>query len=606
MGLGQQPCEWLSNSTSPHRYYHLDRCFKNRMGGNLPGDIHWGPLGCGRGEGAHQCLGVTSSNTSPAGILTTSAPGTKTCSLADRQHHSGGIHKQEGGYTLPCSHSPSPGTMGSGPGCGSIPDSTAHSRHSEYSSRYSFQADRDPNRMDLRQENLPIHLSEVLQTRSGSLCIPLKSSSAPVCFEVPGSGSTSCRRLSPGLEQVDLSNPPPCRSSSSDLEKDQSRPGNCSLNCTELDRATMVPGAPSDACGSTSTASPAPILAVPPISTCSSTPPVAITPPSRLAPIRDRYKATGFSKEVVDILLASWATATQKRYAGPWKAWVRWCSQRSVCPISAPVADVLAFLASLVTQKDLEYRTIALYKSAISQAHNPIGSTQLGSLPVVSRFMKGVFKNKPPKPKYCSTWKVGTALSFLGTLEPLQKLTLRQLSYKTILLLALTSAARAHELSALDLACSLRKEGSWEFSLPTHVKTSRPGHPARKMFLPSFPDNPNICVVRTLAAYVERTRDLRKSSQLLVSLIAPHKAISSQSVSRWLTRALRMAGIELGYSGHSTRGASTSAAAAGGLSVDLILEAADWASAQTFERFYHREASRAAFARAVLNSVNSS
>lgn len=195
---------------------------------------------------------------------------------------------------------------------------------------------------------------------------------------------------------------------------------------------------------------------------------------------------------------------------------------------------------------------------------------------------------------------MGTALSFLGTLEPLQKLTLRQLSYKTILLLALTSAARAHELSALDLACS------WEFSLPTHVKTSRPGHPARKMFLPSFPDNPNICVVRTLAAYLERTRDLRKSSQLLVSLIAPHKAISSQSVSRWLTRALRMAGIELGYSGHSTRGASTSAAAAGGLSVDLILEAADWASAQTFERFYHREASRAAFARAVLNSVNSS
>ena len=99
---------------------------------------------------------------------------------------------------------------------------------------------------------------------------------------------------------------------------------------------------------------------------------------------------------------------------------------------------------------------------------------------------------------------------------------------------------------------------------------------------------------------------MRKSSQLLVSLIAPHKAISSQSVSRWLTRALRMAGIELGYSGHSTRGASTSAAAAGGLSVDLILEAADWASAQTFERFYHREASQAAFARAVLNSVNSS
>ena len=32
-----------------------------------------------------------------------------------------------------------------------------------------------------------------------------------------------------------------------------------------------------------------------------------------------------------------------------------------------------------------------------------------------------------------------------------------------------------------------------------------------------------------------------------------------------------MAGIELNYTGHSTRGASTSAAAAAGLSADLIL-----------------------------------
>ena len=74
---------------------------KTGWGSNVPGDIHWGPLGCRRGEGAHQCLGVTSSNTSPEGILATSAPGTKTCSLANRQHHSSGIHKQEGRYTLP-------------------------------------------------------------------------------------------------------------------------------------------------------------------------------------------------------------------------------------------------------------------------------------------------------------------------------------------------------------------------------------------------------------------------------------------------------------------------------------------------------------------------
>ena len=63
-----------------------------------------------------------------------------------------------------------------------------------------------------------------------------------------------------------------------------------------------------------------------------------------------------------------------------------------------------------------------------------------------------------------------------------------------------------------------------------------------------------------------------------------------------------MAGIELGYSGHSTRGAFTSAMAAAGLSAELTLETANWASVQTFECFYHREQSSGAFARAVLSS----
>ena len=100
---------------------------------------------------------------------------------------------------------------------------------------------------------------------------------------------------------------------------------------------------------------------------------------------------------------------------------------------------------------------------------------------------------------------------------------------------------------------------------------------------------------------MERTKGLRKSTQVLVSFISPHKAILSQLVSRWLSRALRLAGIELNYTGHSTKGASISALAAAGLTADLILEEPDWASVQTFKRFYHRGSSAGAFARAVLN-----
>lgn len=62
-----------------------------------------------------------------------------------------------------------------------------------------------------------------------------------------------------------------------------------------------------------------------------------------------------------------------------------------------------------------------------------------------------------------------------------------------------------------------------------------------------------------------------------------------------------MVGIDLGFSGHPTRRASTSANVAADVSVELIPEAADWASAETFERFYHREQLCGAFS-TVLNS----
>ena len=42
------------------------------------------------------------------------------------------------------------------------------------------------------------------------------------------------------------------------------------------------------------------------------------------------------------------------------------------------------------------------------------------------------------------------------------------------------------------------------------------------------------------------------------------------------------------FKAHSTRGAAVSKARAQGLSVEQILERADWARASTFRRFYHR------------------
>ena len=154
----------------------------------------------------------------------------------------------------------------------------------------------------------------------------------------------------------------------------------------------------------------------------------------------------------------SWRGSTQQRYEGPWKVWTSWCVQRQKCPFSAPVNDILTFLAEQFNSRDLAYRTIAVYKACISQLHDPIEGRQLGNLPLVSRFMKGIFELRPPQPKLCSIWPVSKVLSHFAGQEPLEGLSLKDLTLKLTILLALTLAARAHKMAALNLTSALIKQ----------------------------------------------------------------------------------------------------------------------------------------------------
>ena len=91
----------------------------------------------------------------------------------------------------------------------------------------------------------------------------------------------------------------------------------------------------------------------------------------------------------------------------------------------------------------------------------------------------------------------------------------------------------------------------------------------------------NICPLRALKIYVERSRTLRKSDQLFVS---------------WAPRL-----PQVGLQAHSTRGMAASWALFRGVSIQAICDAASWASPMTFVRFYSLEVTVPPVAHAVLN-----
>ena len=226
--------------------------------------------------------------------------------------------------------------------------------------------------------------------------------------------------------------------------------------------------------------------------------------------------------------------------------------------------DILTFLTEPFNSCSLAYRTIGVYEACISQLHRShIEDRQVGNLPLV-------FEH-PFEPKSCSTWSAEKVLRHFASCS------LKDLSLKLIILLALTSAARAHELAALDLTYIIivRKEDSWEFPyIPIHVKNSRPYniyHASRKIFLARYQANQAICVVRCLNHYLQCTEQIREGKNLLISYVSPHNAVGSQTMSRWFSAAaIQKAGVELSYKGHSTRAASTSGVPESGLPLKLV------------------------------------
>ena len=78
-------------------------------------------------------------------------------------------------------------------------------------------------------------------------------------------------------------------------------------------------------------------------------------------------------------------------------------------------------------------------------------------------------------------------------------------------------------------------------------------------------------------------------NQLLLSFQKPFKPVSKDTISRWIKNVLKGAGIDTTkFGAHSTRAASTSAAAREGTPLEVILESAGWSNCQTFAKFYQK------------------
>lgn len=209
---------------------------------------------------------------------------------------------------------------------------------------------------------------------------------------------------------------------------------------------------------------------------------------------------------------------------------------------------------------------------------------------VISRFFKGIFRSRPPKPKYDKTWDVKPVLESVAKLYPLHSLNLVKLTNKLIVLLALGTAQRVQTLSLIKLSNISKKASGYEIEIRDLIKTSRPGACQPLLLLPKFTEKPELCIASTLKSYINVTKSLRGDiDTLLLTTKKPYKAASSQTISRWIRSYLVTCGISKEFKAHSTRHAVTSAALKKGINLNIIKSTAGWSKdSQVFVRFYNR------------------
>ena len=317
--------------------------------------------------------------------------------------------------------------------------------------------------------------------------------------------------------------------------------------------------------------------------------------------IRESYKGKNISTKSTNIILQSWRRSTKKQYVSYLSRWFRFCHDRQISSVQTDLGLVLDFLTELY-DSGCGYNAINTTRSALSAIGIVKDGVSIGSHPVVIRYMKGIYNLRPSVTKYCETWDVSKVLHYLIKLSPIRKLSLRLLTLKLCMLIALTLASRVQSIYLLDIKNIRKCYSSYILHYSGLLKQTKAGVSNPVAELKAYPPDRRLCTVFVLKEYLRRTEILRGDvTCLFISYIKPHKAVTRDTISRWLRTVMENSGIDIGkFKSHSIRSASASRAKEKFVPVEDIMKTAGWSSSKTFAQFYDKPIKKSTYSEAVL------
>ena len=138
--------------------------------------------------------------------------------------------------------------------------------------------------------------------------------------------------------------------------------------------------------------------------------------------------------ESLDLMIASLSNSTLKQYEVSLKQWWSFCQMKGTNPYEVQRDNRMEFLSKKFKEGS-SYSSLNSFRSAVSL----ISTNEVGEDPRVVRLMKGIYKSALSRPRYDTVWDTNEVLNTLEGWSPADTLTLKMLSQKTIMLLALST-----------------------------------------------------------------------------------------------------------------------------------------------------------------------
>ena len=330
---------------------------------------------------------------------------------------------------------------------------------------------------------------------------------------------------------------------------------------------------------------------------------VADTPPIQsdgLEYFKFLSKKKGFPEDVTQALLDSINPKSLCTYRRVWKEFAQWFDIQRPRPHLSPSLVASFLLSKFKSGSSTSY--VNTMRSAIN--FFSLSSLDLENNTIIKRLFKYFYRIRPLKPKYSTFWPVAKLLNFLKPLHPPQKLTLKELTLKTVALVALTSSDRGQTLHlARSDKMVLNDNGSLEFLIHDRIKSTRRVIKPKTMYCCTSKVE-ELNVAKYVQYYLESTMDYRNSlldKKLFISWITK-KPVTSATIGGWLKTVLHLSGIDTNlYTAHSYRGAGLSKAHSKGASPSQIISGGNWSNIDIFENHYHAPTDDSELGRLILD-----